>query len=118
MNSSLAVIRGMPVRVSMCSTCPFAVDAKREHALVAPMLIERTLSTASHICHQTGKDNAFHKRTGFKETLCRGARDVQLKVFANMGFIRAATDEAWNEKCAEMGLPEIETVEEPERDKR
>ena len=36
--------------------------------------------------------------------LCRGARDIALKLFKGMGFIDAATDEAWNKKCDELGI--------------
>lgn len=103
----------VPVRATMCSTCPFRPDAKEEHAMVREPLIERILSEASHICHQTGSNNAFHHRTGKQQALCRGARNLQLKVFAETGFISAATDTAWNEKCREMGLPEIPVIKEP-----
>lgn len=97
----------------MCSTCPFSKDSAEEYKAVRGVLGERILSQASHICHQTGSNNAFHRRTGKQPTLCRGARNVQLAAFRATGFIAAATDEAWNVKCVEMGMPEIEIVTEP-----
>lgn len=103
----------MSVRASMCSTCPFSPKADDEHSQVRGVLIERILSEASHICHQTGANNAFHRRTGKAATLCRGARNVQLAVFAATSFIESATDEAWNERCRAFGLPEIQTAKEP-----
>lgn len=103
----------MPVRASMCSTCPFAPNAKPEHAQVREVLIERIFSQSSHICHQTGSNNAFHRRTGKQEALCRGARNLQLQAFAATGFISAPTDEAWNAKCREMAMPEIPIIKQP-----
>jgi len=66
---------------------------------------------SSRICHSTGKNNAINRRTGKPEAICRGAREVQLKVFAAMGVITAATDEAWAARCRAQGLPEPELVD-------
>lgn len=103
----------MPVLKRMCKTCPFRVNAKPEHAAVRGVLIERILSTASHICHSTGGNNAFNRTTGNQPALCRGARNLQLKAFASIGFIAAPTDAAWNAKCLEMNLPEIPVINKP-----
>lgn len=103
----------MPVRKTMCSTCPFRANAKPKHRMVRGVLMERVLSTSSHICHQTGSKNAFHHRTGKQSALCRGARNFQLQAFASIGFISAPTDEAWNDKCREMNLPEIPIISKP-----
>ena len=81
--------------------------------MVRGVLIERVLSTASHVCHQTGSQNAFHYRTGKQEALCRGARNLQLHAFALTGFITEATDKAWNDKCEEFGLPKIPVIKKP-----
>jgi hypothetical protein len=35
---------------------------------------------------------------------CRGARDLQLALFAGIGFISEATDAAWAAKAKELGL--------------
>jgi hypothetical protein len=35
--------------------------------------------------------------------LCRGARDLQLQMFAATGFIDEPTDAAWERKCKELG---------------
>lgn len=107
----------MPVLKRMCETCPFRANAKPEHAMVRGPLIDRVLSTSSHICHSTGSNNAFNHRTGKQPALCRGARNLQLKAFALTGFIEKPTDKAWNAKCREMNLPEIPVINEPASNK-
>jgi hypothetical protein len=91
----------MPVQ---CKTCPFRDDVDPIHKMAEAPTIEIVLSKASRICHSTGKNNAFHKRTGKREMLCRGARNLQLKVFFGLGFLEAPTDEAWLKKCRELGI--------------
>lgn len=92
----------IPVRPQMCATCPFRKGSP--YAYLATDLAQSALETGSRICHGTGANNALHKHTGKPEQLCRGARDVQLQVFASIGFISEATDEAWADKCHEMGI--------------
>lgn len=87
----------------MCATCPFRTGSP--YAGLAPMLAKSALSEATRICHSTG-NNAINRTTGKPPRACRGARNVQLKAFAATGFIRAATDEAWAERCRELGLVE------------
>lgn len=91
----------LPVLKQMCATCPFRPGSK--YAELAEGLAESATSEASRICHSTGT-NAIGGRTGKKSVLCRGARDLQLRMFAAMGFIEAPTDEAWDKKCKEMNL--------------
>ena len=86
----------------MCATCPFKHGS--ELAFLQDHLAETALKQASRICHSTGSNNAIHKKTGRKPRLCRGARDIQLKVYAAIGFIEAATDAAWDKKCKELKL--------------
>lgn len=90
------------VRSKMCATCPFRKGSPYAH--LAADLAASALDTASRICHSTGSNNAINKRTDVPEQICRGSRDVQLKVFAGMGFISEATDEAWAKECREMGI--------------
>lgn len=91
-----------PVMKAMCATCPFAPGSP--HAYLAPSLAKSALEQNSRICHSTGK-SAIKGRTGKAKRLCRGARDIQLKAFHAMKVISAPTDEAWEAKCKEMGLP-------------
>lgn len=86
----------------MCATCPFRPGSP--YANLAADLAESALKTTSRICHSTGSNNAINRRTGKPPLLCRGARDIQLKAFAAMGYIEAATDEAWEKKCKERNL--------------
>lgn len=92
----------LPLRQTKCATCPFRAGAKT--SFVAPVITERIIDESSHICHSTGNNNAFHKRTGAPSHLCRGARDLQLKLFCAMGFLSEPTDEAWNERRVELGM--------------
>jgi hypothetical protein len=94
----------MKLRKTMCATCPFREGVPKKYAELRTALGMSALSQASRICHSTGKDNAFHRDTGKPEALCRGARNLQLHYLAAIGFLSAPTDEAWNTKCAEMGI--------------
>lgn len=92
-----------PTMPAMCSTCPFRIGSP--HAALAPMLAKSALTDRSRICHSTGGRNAIHPGgTGTPAKLCRGARDVQLAVFAAIGVIAAPTDEAWEAECNKRGL--------------
>jgi hypothetical protein len=92
----------MEVLKVMCGTCPFRPDSP--HAALAEGLAESALNESSRVCHSTGSGNAINHRTGKPPALCRGARDIQLKAYHAIGFIEAATDEAWDKKCRELGL--------------
>lgn len=86
----MTLIRVMPAK---CDTCPFRRGSKYQD--LAADLAESAISKASRICHSTGANNAINHRTGKSARLCRGARDIQLQVFAAAGVIAAPTDEAW-----------------------
>ncbi len=94
-----------------CATCPFRTDGKG-YTEVAGLLLQRALSEATPICHSTGTSNVTpkDKKLTQKNLACRGARDIQLNYFAEIGYLPAATDEAWNKKCRAMGLPVPPTV--------
>lgn len=94
----------LPVMPVQCATCPFREGVDQKYACLRKDLGESALNEASRICHSTGKNNAFHRDTGKPEKLCRGARDLQIALYHAFGFIEAATDEAWEKKCTEMGL--------------
>ena len=90
----------MEVMKVQCPTCPFREQA--DGRVLDPDLkarVERqVLSEASQICHHPSLK-------GKPEThLCRGARDLQLRLFHSIGFIEAPTDEAWNKKRKELGV--------------
>lgn len=92
----------LPVLKEMCGTCPFRKGSPYAH--LAECLAESALTQNSRICHSTGSNNAIKWRTGKPQALCLGARDIQLRFFKTIGFITEPTDEAWNQKCLEMGL--------------
>jgi hypothetical protein len=91
----------LKVNKQMCATCPWQKDSP--YADLIPMLLDSAFSQASRICHCTGS-NAINENTGKIERLCRGARDAQLDLLYKRGFLAAPTDEAWVQKCEELGL--------------
>jgi hypothetical protein len=88
----------------MCATCPFRPNSK--YADLRPDLELSAQREASRICHSTGSNNAINRRTGLREHLCRGARDVQLDLFFSLGVIDEASDEAWNASRVKFGMKE------------
>lgn len=85
----------MKVCQTMCATCPFKPNSKYKH--LADDLGRSALNEASRICHSTGSNNGINRRTGKKPMICRGARNLQLKMFAALGVIAEPTDVAWEE---------------------
>jgi hypothetical protein len=102
----------LPCRETMCSTCPFAPNSPTAH--VREAITHSALTEAARICHQTGSNNLFHRRTGLPRHICRGARDLQLQMLAALGFLEEATDEAWNARRVEMGMPPL-VIEDPRK---
>ena len=93
----------LPIMPAQCATCPFRKGVAEKYARLTGVIGISALTEANRICHSTGS-NALHRRTGKPETLCRGARDLQLQFFHVTGIISAPTDEAWEAKCIELGL--------------
>ncbi len=91
----------LPVNQEKCPTCPFREGSK--YGYLAADLAISAMSESSRICHSTGT-NAIGGKTGKPEKLCRGARDIQLKLFCSMGVISEPTDESWKRKCDELGI--------------
>lgn len=60
------------------------------------------MTEATRICHSTGSNNAINRRTGKPPMACRGARDLQLKMFTAIGFLNEPTDAAWAAKWKEI----------------
>ena len=86
-------IRNMPVMKAKCKTCPFGENGDKQ---IAARVSKMVLKEASQVCHSTGWPEGTH--------LCRGARDIQLQAFADIGFIACATDAAWDAKRKEYGI--------------
>ena len=101
-----------PLRATMCQTCPFRPGSKYEY-LREDLELSAKLES-SRVCHSTGSDNAINKHTGFPPHICRGARDVQLEFFTQLGILDAPTDEAWNDAREQCGFPRQE-IKDPVR---
>lgn len=79
-------VSNMPVMRHKCHSCPFGPNGAAD----VRATVEARLLTVSQTCHSTGAVK------GKPDThLCRGARDVQLKVMHRLGVISAPTDAAW-----------------------
>lgn len=85
----------------MCATCPWRDGSP--YAELVPTLEASALREGSRLCHSTG-NNAINARTGKPARVCRGARDVQLRVLAGIGFLSQPTDAAWRAKCRQIGV--------------
>jgi hypothetical protein len=84
----------MPVMKQQCATCPFGPGGD---PLICRSVTERIVRLrSSQICHHPSL-------SGKPEThLCRGARDLQLKILTAMGAISAPTDEAFQAKWNQL----------------
>lgn len=103
----------LPLRKTMCGTCPFKAGSK--YACLKEYLTTFSLHE-SRICHSTGS-NGINKKTGLPEHICRGSRDIQLNVMANLGVISEATDAAWNETREAFGMKPTR-IQDPVKAKR
>lgn len=77
-------ISGMPVQKQACRTCPFA---GADPLPLSPESLRIYCSDVvnlqgSHLCH-----------TVDSEMICRGGRDIQLRILTLMGALAAPTDE-------------------------
>lgn len=90
----------LPVMAQMCPTCPFR---KQGYTCVRELLTDRALKQGTPVCHSTGPA-PLAKRVHKQRHACRGARDLQLQVFAARGFLEAATDAAWEKQARAMGF--------------
>lgn len=81
-------LQSMPVQKVPCLSCPFAgrkpvyLEPKR-HAQYVENLVN---CRGQHLCHSA--DN---------RKICRGGRDILLRVLAAQGLLPEATDTAFNE---------------------
>lgn len=83
----------LPVRKTMCATCPFRPGSK--YAKLANHLAREAIKTGNRICHSTGS-NAINHCTGKPAAICRGARNIQLDVFTALGVLKEPTDAEWD----------------------
>lgn len=99
----------LEVAKKQCSTCPF-----REGSPVAHVrgYIEKASFLTSRFCHSTGGNRVVEeaKHTSRKQLVCRGSRDLQLRFFVEIGFLKEATDECWAQKTKEIEQHEKDTT--------
>ena len=80
-------LRTYPVQDKPCKTCPFEGETPIQ---LAPeryvYFINNLAGNGQHLCHSV-KDKA----------ICRGGRNIQLRMLCAMNLISEPTDEAFNE---------------------
>ncbi len=80
----------MVVNRVRCHTCPFNDDGD---ITIRNSVSERCITLGSQLCH--GTDN---------KTLCKGARDFQLKMLCAMGVLPEPTQQAWDNLARKLDL--------------
>jgi hypothetical protein len=83
----------LPVNKKCCNTCPFSKDPA-----LATKVIDRNGLSSSQICHSTEGENREPR------TLCRGMRDIHIKILYAHGLLDSPTDEAWEKKMQELNF--------------
>ncbi|MCT7965115.1 hypothetical protein NG799_02050 [Laspinema sp. D1] len=97
-------LRQVPVQDKPCRTCPFAGQnpIPLEPERYAQYLMPLVKGSSQHLCHSAND-----------KKVCRGGRDIQLRMFYCKGVITAPTDEAFNETITQQLFPdELETESE------
>lgn len=80
-------LRTYPVQATPCKTCPF--EGKQPVKLTPDRyhyFIENLAGNGQHLCHS--KNN---------KAICRGGRNIQLRILCAMGLLDKATDEAFEQ---------------------
>lgn len=81
-------MRTYPVQKSACKTCPFA---GKEPIQLLPENLSKYLNNllsldGQHICHTT------------QANICRGGRDIQLRILCGIGLLNEPTDIAFEQE--------------------
>lgn len=97
----MAIVNKLPIQAksmqtpkSPCFTCPFAGE---EPIPLTPERLKQILKdvvnfNSSHLCH-----------TSHNRKLCRGARDIQIKIAYLRGWISESTDAAFQAELMKTG---------------
>jgi hypothetical protein len=85
--------RHLPVQSNPCRTCPF--EGKEPINLSQERYVEIYTDVAGldgqHLCHSANN-----------EKICRGGRNIQLKIVKALGFVDEPTDEAFDQAMDEV----------------
>ncbi|MCT7992421.1 hypothetical protein [Laspinema olomoucense] len=89
-------LRQMPVQDKPCRTCPFAgkEPIPLEPSRYAQYLMPLVKGSSQHLCHSAND-----------QKVCRGAREIQLRILYLKGAIEAPTDEAFNKAITQELFP-------------
>ena len=83
---------GMKVMTVACSTCPFAGAQNSLPAETINFYAEKLIKFQNqHLCHSVDD-----------KKICRGGRDLQLRLLRVWGIINEMTDEAFDRKAKEF----------------
>jgi len=83
-------LRTYSVQTKPCKSCPFAGS---DPVKLTPKAMQRYLEKlaslqSQHFCHSTS------------DKICRGGRDIQLKLLCAIGMLEAPTDEAFDREVS------------------
>ena len=86
-------LRNCPVQPKPCKTCPFEGETpiQLEPESFARYHQSLVKFEGQHFCHSVNN-----------KAICRGGRNLQLKLLYGLGFIESQTDEAFNEAMDEV----------------
>lgn len=88
------------VKKKQCKTCPFKEDSPLHE--LTPRLITQVTGNSNHLCHHPQLSGEIPTQ------ICRGARDLQLKIFHQLGVLDEPTDAEWRRVCEKMNITEGE----------
>lgn len=85
-------LRDYPVQSKACKSCPFEGEIPIQ---LTPdryrYFIENLMGNGQHLCHSQND-----------KAICRGGRNIQLRILCAMGFLDNPTDEEFNNKMNEI----------------
>lgn len=100
-------IRGFAVMDRPCSTCPFTTDTLGSEA-TQPYLENIVTLGSQHVCHSSNDTK-----------ICRGGRDLMLRVMATLELIEEPTDESFEKHSREaLGERYVEPGTRPAKKRR
>ena len=93
--SAPAVITSMKVRERPCRACPFEGTSPLPVSAAMKEAVEFRLQNleGQHLCHSSQYTQ-----------LCRGGRNILLRVLVERGYLLEATDEAFEQACGERAV--------------
>jgi hypothetical protein len=97
------------VNPTMCISCPFRKKGigseygEDEQQLLRENIIIDALTNSNRLCHHRAIESLP------EDVICRGARNIQLQYFYELGVLDAPTDEAWANTLSSLCKAKLDT---------